>query len=259
MPRTVIDVNCDMGEAFGAWSLGDTDDSALMPFISSANVAAGFHAGDPNLMDRTIQLAAQAGVRVGAHAGYRDLQGFGRRFINAKSDELVNDVVYQVGAVREFARRHGLALQHVKPHGALYMEAAKNAELSKVLVEAMQKIGPDLHLYCMDISVTYAIAKQAGQPVIREFFADREYDRSGSIVFVRRVGALDPERMADKVIRACLDGKVRTVEGDDIDIEFDSVCFHSDTPGALAIAQALKAAFAANGIRVVAAANLPIH
>jgi UPF0271 protein len=239
-----------MGEAFGAWKLGDTEDAALMPFISSANVAAGFHAGDPNLMDSTIRMAAQAGVRVGAHAGYRDLQGFGRRFINAKSDELVNDILYQVGAVREFARRHGLPLQHVKPHGALYMEAAKNEELSKQLVEAMQAIGPELYLFCMDISVTYKIAKQAGQPVVREFFADREYDRSGSIVFVRRMKPLDPKEVADKVVRGCLDGKVRTVEGDDIDIEFDSVCFHSDTPGAFGIAQAIKKAFADNGITV---------
>jgi UPF0271 protein len=247
-----IDINCDMGEGFGGWTLGDSPDDQLMPLISSANVATGFHAGDPNLMDRTVRLAQSLGVGIGAHPGFRDLQGFGRRFLSASAEELVNDILYQVGALREFARRHGAALQHVKPHGALYMHAAKDEAFSRALVEAMQRIGPELPLYCMDISVTCAVAGQMGHPVVREFYADRHYDRSGSIVFTRQVGTLDPQRIADKVVRACLEGKVETVEGDHIDIGFDSVCFHSDTPGALGIARTMRAALATEGIRVTA-------
>ncbi len=249
MPKT-IDINCDMGEGLGPWTLGESPDSALMPLISSANIATGFHAGDPNLMDATVAMAGQHGVGIGAHPGFRDLHGFGRRFMTGSPAELVNEVLYQLGALREFARRHGLKLQHVKPHGALYMHAAKDEAFSQVLAEALQAVGPELYLYCMDRSVTSGIARAAGQPVVREFYADRDYDRSGSIVFARRVAAPDPAHVADKVVRACLDGKVATVEGDVIDIEFESICFHSDTPGALAMATAMRAALERNGIRI---------
>ena len=253
--RRVIDINCDMGEAFGPWTLGDADDERLMPLISSANVATGFHAGDPNLMDRTVRLAVEHGVGVGAHPGFRDLQGFGRRHVAASAHELVNDVLYQLGALREFARRHNVALRHVKPHGALYMHAARDEAFSHALVDALRVVAPELTLYCMDVSVTYATAVAAGQPVAREFYADRDYDRSGSIVFTRRVGALDPQRVADKVSRALRDGKVATVEGDVIDIAFESVCFHSDTPGALGIAEAMRRGLAVEGIGVAAIAK----
>ena len=127
----IVDLNCDMGEGYGQWVLGDAPDEEIMSLISSANIAAGFHAGDPNTMDRVIKLAHDYGVGLGAHPGYRDLQGFGRRYIKTSSEELVNDIVYQMGAIREFGRRHGASLQHLKPHGALYMEAAVNEELSK--------------------------------------------------------------------------------------------------------------------------------
>jgi UPF0271 protein len=239
-----------MGEAFGQWRLSETDDAKLMELISSANIAAGFHAGDPNLMDATVRLATQHGVGVGVHPGYRDLQGFGRRKINGTADEIVNDVVYQVGALREFARRYGATLQHVKPHGALYMELAVNEALSRSLVRLMRTVAPNSFLFCMGISETYRLAVEAGQPVIREFYADRDYDRSGSIVFVRHTTRLDPGAVADKVVRACLEGKVRTVDGVDIDVDFESICFHSDTPGSLEIAGAMRAALIANGIRI---------
>ncbi len=245
-----IDFNCDMGEALGLWTIGDSVDADVMTLISSANIATGFHAGDPTLMDRTVQLAKANGVGVGAHPGFRDLHGFGRRHIAGTAEELTNEILYQVGALREFARRHGVPLQHVKPHGALYMHAAKDREFSKQLVDALQQVGPELYLFCMGVAVTYEIAKAAGQPVVREFYADRDYDRTGSIVFTRRGEKLDPKRVAEKVVRACLDGKVATVEGDTIDIAFESVCFHSDTPGALTIARAIREAFDANGIAV---------
>lgn len=258
MAVAIVDVNCDMGEGFGSWRLSDTEDAQLMELISSANIATGFHAGDPNLMDATVRLAMQHGVGIGAHPGYRDLHGFGRRRINGTNDELVNDIVYQVGALREFTRRHGARLQHVKPHGALYMELAVNADLSRSLVDTLRTAAPDAFLFCMGISQTYRIAVETGQPVIREFYADRDYDRSGSIVFTRKVGRLDPSMIADKVVRACVDGKVQTVEGDDIDIEFESVCFHSDTPGCLEIARAMHAGLVAQGIRISPVSELSV-
>lgn len=259
MAITVVDINCDLGEGFGHWRLGDTDDADLMGLISSANIATGFHAGDPNLMDMTVRLAAQHGVGVGAHPGYRDLQGFGRRKIKATNDETVNDMIYQVGALREFARRHGADLQHVKPHGALYMELATNEALSRSFIQSMRTIAPNAFIYCMGMSDTYRTACEAGQPVIREFYADRDYDRTGSIVFARRVAKLDPGAVASKVVRACVEGRVRTVEGDDIEIAFESICFHSDTPGCFEIASAMRAALISNGIRIAPASELAIQ
>ncbi|MEX0924309.1 MAG: 5-oxoprolinase subunit PxpA [Rhodovibrionaceae bacterium] len=256
MSRQTVDLNCDLGEGFGFWTISEATDEELMDLISSANVATGFHAGDPNLMDKVVQGAVQRGVALGAHPGFRDLQGFGRRVINANPEELVNDIVYQLGALREFARRHGAKLQHVKPHGALYMEAAKNAELSQLMVDALLKCSPDTAVFCMDVSETYRIAKSAGLTVVREFYADRDYDRSGGIVFTRRMRRLDPDEVAEKCLRACQEGKVRTVEGDDIEIGFDSICFHSDTPGALGIGKALRAALIDNGVRIIPAAEI---
>lgn len=247
---TVVDINCDMGEAFGRWRMGDADDEKLMALISSANIAAGFHAGDPNLMDETVRLAVSHGVAVGAHPGYNDLQGFGRRKIAGGNEEFLNDLIYQVGAIREFARRHGASLQHVKPHGALYMEIAANEAFAKSFVQYMRKNAPNAFIFCMDISETCRVASEAGHPVVREFYADRDYSRSGSIVFTRQVGRADPRAVADKVVRACIEGQVRTVEGEDIPIEFESICFHSDTPGALEMAQAMREALVTNGVRI---------
>ncbi|SCM76477.1 conserved hypothetical protein [uncultured Pleomorphomonas sp.] len=250
LAREVIDINCDLGEAFGRWRVGDTRDADLMPLISSANIATGFHAGDPNLMDDTVRLAVEHGVGIGAHPGYRDLHGFGRRKMGGTSREVVNDVVYQVGALREFARRHGGVLQHIKPHGALYMEMAANAELSWLFVQYVRTVAPTASIFCMAGSETEAAARELGQPVVREFYADRDYDDSGSIVFTRDVGRLDPSAIARKVVRACREGRVTTVSGKDIAIPFESICFHSDTPGAFEIARALREALTAEGIRV---------
>ncbi|MDQ6435480.1 5-oxoprolinase subunit PxpA [Mesorhizobium sp. LHD-90] len=250
MRLSAVDLNCDMGEGFGRWTIADADDARIMGLISSANIATGFHAGDPMLMDETVRLAAQHGVGVGAHPGYRDLQGFGRRKIAGSNEEILNDLIYQVGALREFARRHGVNLQHVKPHGALYMEIAASEELSRGFIDFMRRTAPDAYVFCMGSSLTYRIATEMGQPVVREFYADRDYDRSGSIVFARRVGRLDPRVVAEKVVRACLEGRVRTVDGADIDIRFESICFHSDTPGCVEIAGAIRDALLANSVRI---------
>jgi len=254
--KTEVDLNCDMGEGFGQWVLGEAPDEDLMALISSANIAAGFHAGDPNSMDRVVKLAQQYGVGLGAHPGYRDLQGFGRRYIRTSAEELVNDIVYQIGAIREFGRRYGIALQHVKPHGALYMEAAVNEELSQLMVDTLQKTSSDAIIFCMGISKTYEVAKRLGHPVVREFYADRDYDDTGSIVFKRQVARPDPEQIAAKCLRACQEGVVRTVDGNDISIEFESICFHSDTPGALEIGRAIRSTLTDNGITIAAAATV---
>lgn len=246
-----IDLNCDLGEGFGPWKVGTDDEEALFPLISSANVATGFHAGDPNLMRRTVELAKAHGVGVGAHPGFRDLVGFGRRHIVATPGELVNDLLYQVGALREFTRLAGIPLQHVKPHGALYMHMARDEAVSRALIDALRITDPSTPLYCMAASVTYSVAREMGHPVVREFYADRDYDKSGSIVFTRKVGRLDPRRVADKVIQACIEGSVHTVDGVDIPVEFDSVCIHSDTPGALDLMRATREALAAEEITVV--------
>ncbi len=250
--KKTIDLNSDMGEGFGPWQMGDGVDAQIMPLISSANIATGFHAGDPNTMQSMVLLAAQLGVGVGAHPGFRDLLGFGRRRILASTDELVNDFVYQMGALREFTLLNGSVMRHVKPHGALYMHVAQDEALSRALVSALLRIDPTLYLYCMAPSLTCRVAQDMGLPVVREFYADRDYDLSGSIVFTRRVGPLDPETVAARVIRACTHGTVRTLDGDSIPIEFDSVCIHSDTPGALALVQATRRALEAKGIRIAA-------
>lgn len=254
--RNTVDLNCDMGEGFGQWTLGDAPDDQIMAIISSANIATGFHAGDPNSMDRVVRLAGEYGVGLGAHPGYRDLQGFGRRKINASTEELVNDIVYQVGALREFGRRYGLPLQHVKPHGALYMEAAVNEDLSRHLVDTLAKTSPTAILFCMGVSKTYQIAKAAGHPVVREFYADRDYDRSGSIVFTRRVGRLNPDEIAAKCVKACQTGRVTTVDGVEIQIDFESICFHSDTPGSLDMGRAIRAGLTDAGITIAPAATI---
>lgn len=245
-----VDLNSDLGEGFGPWTIGDGVDAQLMPLISSANIATGFHAGDPNIMSRTVELAKQHGVGIGAHPGFRDLVGFGRRHIAAPATELVNDMLYQLGALREFARLHGLALQHIKPHGALYMHLAHDEVAARLFVETLQRVDPTLLLFCMDGSATCRWAEALGQPVVREFYADREYDVTGSIVFIRRVTAWDPDQVAEKVLRACREGQVRTVNGQDIPIRFDSICIHSDTPGALALVQRTRERLAAAGIAV---------
>ncbi len=254
--KDIVDLNCDMGEGFGHWSLGDAPDEEIMALVSSANIATGFHAGDPNSMDRVVRLAQSYGVGLGAHPGYRDLQGFGRRYIKTGAEELVNDIVYQIGALREFGRRYGARLQHVKPHGALYMEAAVNEELSELLINTLGKTCSTAIVFCMGISKTYEAAKRAGHPVAREFYADRDYDESGSIVFARKVSRPKPEEIAAKCVRACKEGVVTTVQGKDIEIEFESICFHSDTPGALEIGTAIRKGLTEAGITIAPATTV---
>ena len=244
-----IDFNCDMGESFGPYSFGA--DEELMRYISSANVAGGFHAGDPHVMHRTVALAKEHGVAVGVHNGYRDLAGFGRREMNVSPEEIHDELIYQLGALREFARYYDMEVQHVKPHASLYMVAARHEEISRAIIEAIQKVDPELSIYCMRASVTYDLARKMDQPVVTEFFADREYGDDGQIVFTRKVTEeLDPEEVAERVVRGITEGKVETVSGNDIEIASDSVCVHSDTPGVVRLAEAIVRKLKENDVEV---------
>jgi UPF0271 protein len=244
-----IDFNCDMGEGFGHYDFGA--DEELMRLISSANVAGGFHAGDPATMRKTVEMAKENGVAVGVHNGYRDLVGFGRREIKLSPEEVRDELLYQLGALREFARVFGMEVQHVKPHASLYMVAAREEELSRAIVEAIQATDPGLVLYCMRSSATYEVAQRMGQPVATEFFADREYGDEGQIVFTRKVaGELDPETVAERVLRGVTEGQVKAVSGNDVEVPADSVCVHSDTPGAVKLAEAIVRKLGENGIEI---------
>lgn len=248
--RRQVDVNCDMSEGFGVWMIGDDIDAQMMPLVSSINVAAGFHAGDPNVIERSVRRAKEHGVGVGVHPGFRDLVGFGRRHIDASAAELVNDCVYQLGAVREFVRFHGLPLQHFKLHGALYMHAARDEEFATALIEALRVVDPELPVLVMDGSVIQEVAAGLGQPLVREFYADRHYRDNGQIVFTRNVGQLDPEQTAAKVLQACLDGTVETVDGTTVPVAFESICIHSDTPGAYELMRRSREGLDGAGIEV---------
>jgi UPF0271 protein len=244
-----IDLNCDMGESFGPYKMGH--DEEMMNHISSANVAGGFHAGDPHVMRETVRLAKERGVAVGVHSGYRDLVGFGRRALDVDPEEIHDELIYQLGALREFARYYDMEVQHVKPHGALYMVAAKDEELSRAIIEAIQRVDPELLLFCMQASVTYDLAKKMDQPVVGEFFADRGYNEDGQIVFTRNVAnELDPEEVGERVVRAVTEGKVTSDSGEDIDIVSDSVCVHGDTPGAVRLAEAIARKLKENDIEI---------
>jgi 5-oxoprolinase (ATP-hydrolysing) subunit A len=244
-----IDLNCDMGESFGPWKMGF--DEEMMQYISSANIAGGFHAGDPHTMRKTVALAKERGVAVGIHSGYKDLVGFGRREMQMSPDEVQDELIYQLGALREFARYYDMEVQHVKPHGSLYMVAARNEELSRAIIEAVQRVDPGLLLFCMQASVTYELAQRMDQPVVAEFYADREYNEEGQIVFTRAVTEdLDPEEVGDRVVRAVTEGKVATESGRDIEVASDSVCVHGDTPGAVRLAEAVARKLKENDIEI---------
>ncbi len=238
-----------MGESFGPWKMGF--DEEMMQYISSANIAGGFHAGDPTTMRKTVALAKDHNVAVGVHPGYRDLVGFGRREIDVPPDEIHDEIIYQLGALREFARYYDMEVQHVKPHGALYMVAARDEELSRAIIEAIQRVDPGLLLFCMQASVTYQLAQKMDQPVVAEFYADREYNDEGQIVFTRSVAEeLDPEEVGGRVVRAVTEKRVKTESGRDIEVASDSVCVHGDTPGAVRLAEAIARKLGENDIEI---------
>jgi UPF0271 protein len=245
-----IDLNCDMGESFGAYSLGN--DEALMTFITSANIACGYHAGDPLVMDRTVRLAAQHGVSIGAHPGFPDLVGFGRRAMQLTPDEIENDVLYQVGALAAFARSAGVELAHVKPHGALYNLAAKDIEVARSVVRGVARVGRNLIVVGLAGSVMIEAARETGLRVAREGFADRAYESDGTLRSRKLEGAVihDPETAAERAVRIARDGVVIAYTGEEIPLQVDTICVHGDTPDAIEIVKVVRQRLAEAGVEV---------
>lgn len=241
-----IDLNCDMGESFGAWRMGQ--DETIMPWITSANIACGAHAGDPDVMARTVGLAKEHGVAVGAHPGYPDLQGFGRRRLSMRPDEVTNYVLAQIGALWAIARSEGVALHHVKPHGALYNSAASDAGLAWAIVSAIRIFSPGLVLYCLPGSEMEKAAYEQGISVAREGFADRAYEPNGLLVDRSLRGAVlrVPESAAAHAL-ALAAGKVVARDGTELALSIDTICVHGDTPGAAQIARCINTELASAG------------
>jgi UPF0271 protein len=247
-----VDLNADMGESYGRWTLGD--DNALMPSLTSANIACGFHGGDPHVMRKTVALAVEHGVGIGAHVGFPDLIGFGRRRMAATPEEIEDYVVYQAGAVRAFAEAAGGRLQHVKPHGALYTTIVDSEEHAQAVAEAVAMLGSDVILL-MPPEVGPAAAR-AGVPFVPEGYVDLDYDANGRLVLERVKQLRDPDEMGEKTVRLVRDGKVLTVEGADLELQVESVCVHGDAPNAPAIARAIRGALQEAGIEVAPLAEL---
>lgn len=245
-----IDINADMGEGFGTWTLGQ--DEALMPLVSSANIACGMHAGDPGTMRRTVALAGVHGVAIGAHPSYPDLLGFGRRDMNLTPDEAYETVLYQMGALEAMVRAYGLGLHHVKPHGALYNRAATDAALAEAIVEAVHRYDPGLYLYGLPGSGIERAARKKGLPFCREMFADRRYLSDGSLMPRSRPGALlDVEdAVVAQVMGILLHGTVTCADHSVIPLEGDSFCIHGDGVHAVSFAQALRRSIQGAGIEI---------
>ena len=245
-----VDLNCDMGESFGAYRIGADD--AVFPFITSANVACGFHGGDPAVMRSTIAQARDRGVAVGAHPGLPDLIGFGRRTMDVTPQEVYDMVVYQTGALAGFAQAAGVVLQHVKAHGALYNMAVARADIAAAIARAVRDVDSGLRLFGLPGSHLVKEGEAAGLTTAREAFADRNYMPDGSLVSRRRADAhVDDVRVAvERAVRMVREGAVCAVDGKDIAIKVDTICIHGDGPHAAEFAQALRAGFEAAGIAV---------
>jgi 5-oxoprolinase (ATP-hydrolysing) subunit A len=249
-----VDLNCDLGESFGAYRMGN--DEQLLPYVTSANIACGFHAGDPAVMRKTVQLCLKNKVAIGAHPGLPDLVGFGRREMAITPDEAFNMVVYQLGALSAFVQAEGGTLHHVKPHGALYNMAAVSRPLAEAIAEAIYKVKPDAILYGLAGSELIFAGLKLGLTTANEVFADRTYQQDGTLTSRRQPNALitDHEEAAQQVIRMIKEGKVRSLHGLDVTIKADTVCIHGDGLHALEFASHIRAALQHESITVAAKA-----
>ena len=245
-----IDLNADLGEGFGAWRLGD--DEAMLDVVTSANIACGFHAGDPALLRRTCRAAAQRGVRIGAQVGYRDLAGFGRRFIDVAPEDLSADVIYQIGALQALAHAARSTVSYVKPHGALYNTIVNNHDQAHAVAEAVHAVDPSLPVLGLSGSVFFAEAQELGLRTVPEAFADRSYRADGQLVSRRQRNAVlhDPAEIADRVASMVTAGRVAAVDGSTIPITVESICVHGDSPGAVQIATAVRERLVGDGITI---------
>jgi UPF0271 protein len=244
-----IDFNCDMGESFGTYALGL--DTEIIKHITSANIACGFHAGDPQVMRKTVQLAEAHGVGIGAHPSFPDLQGFGRRNMTVTPDEVRNDIIYQVGALTAFTKAR--MLQHVKPHGALYNMAVPGGDLARAICEAVLEIDRSLILLALAGSAYAKVAEDMGVRVAREAFADRAFNADGSLVPRSKPGAVihDVKAVVERSVRMAIDGTAVAVTGEIIPMKADTICLHGDTPGAVTLAAELKARLERAGVQLV--------
>ena len=247
-----IDLNCDLGESFGAYTIGM--DAEILPYVTSANIACGFHAGDPSVMQKSVLLCKKYGVQVGAHPGLPDLQGFGRRRMAISPAEAEVDVMYQIGALKAFCDAAGVPLHHVKPHGALYNMAARDPVLAAAICRAVQAAAPGAVLLALSGSEMVKAAQAISLPVANEVFADRGYRPDGSLVPRGTPGAMieDEDEAIARVIRMVTEGKVTANDGTDIAIQADSVCVHGDGPKALAFVEKIGAALQAAGVELKA-------
>jgi UPF0271 protein len=245
-----VDLNADLGEGFGVWRLGDDD--ALLGVVTSANVACGFHAGDPATMRRVCTRAAEAGVAVGAQVSYRDLAGFGRRFVDVEPAELAADVLYQLAALDGIARASGTGAGYVKPHGALYNAAVHHEGHARAVVDAVVAYDPTLPVLGLPGSALLRHAGAAGLTTVAEGFADRGYTPQGTLVPRREPGALveDTAEVAARAVRMAVEGVVEAVDGTRVELAVGSLCVHGDTPGAVALARAVRAALEDAGLRL---------
>ena len=245
-----LDLNCDMGEGFGAWKMGDDD--ALLDYVSSANIACGYHAGDPATMHRTVERALQKGVAVGAHPSFPDLQGFGRRPMRVSAEEAYDLVLYQVGALAAFVVACGGRLAHVKPHGALYNIAAKEAALAQAIAHAVKDFDPRLVLFGLAGSELIRAGEKVGLTTASEVFADRTYQADGSLTSRAQPDAMvhDPDDALAQVRRMLSEGRVRSQQGSDVMVRADTLCIHGDEPGAVIFAKCIRQALEADGVLV---------
>lgn len=249
-PVPSVDLNADLAEGFGVWELGDDD--AMLDIVTSANLACGFHAGNPVGLARTCRAAAERGVRIGAQVGYFDLAGFGRRRIEVAPAELTADVIYQIGALQALARAAGSALSYVKPHGALYNTIVDDREQARAVAEAVHAVDPSLPVLGLAASAFFEEADRLGLRTVPEAFADRAYRPDGRLVARRDPGAVlhDPQVIAERVATMVRSGQVTAVDGSVIDVEVESVCVHGDSPGAIAIATAVRERLLAAGVEL---------
>ncbi|RJE78810.1 LamB/YcsF family protein [Paracoccus sp. JM45] len=252
---TTIDLNSDLGEGYGAWQMGD--DTAMLDIVSSANVACGFHAGDPRTLMATLTQAAARGVAVGAHVSYPDRVGFGRRNMDIAPDDLRADVIYQIGALNGLAVAAGTRVTYVKPHGALYNTIAQDAGQGDAVIAAILAIDPDLVLMGLAGAPILDRARNAGLRVVAEAFADRAYTSGGMLVSRREKGAVlnDPETVAARMVQLATNGVIQAIDGSDLYLQADSICVHGDSPGAVSMASSIRQALLAKNVGIAAFAG----
>ncbi len=249
-----IDLNSDLGESYGAWAMGD--DAAMIDIVSSANVACGFHAGDPAGILRTLKVAAGRGVAIGAHVSYPDIVGFGRRDMDIAAADLLADVVYQIGALQGLAATVGAKVSYVKPHGALYNRIAVDPVQGMAVIDAIRSLDPSLALVGLANAPIIAQARAAGLRVVSEAYADRAYTKDGRLVSRREPGAVlhDAALIAERMVRLARHGTIEAIDGSVISIETQSICVHGDSPGAVAIAKEIRRRLEAEGVVITPSA-----